>query len=201
MSDDHEEDEDYKVGFGRPPKDTQFKPGQSGNPRGRPKGSRNSGSFLQQELSTTIKVNEGGKTRALTKLEAIYLRAINGALAGNAKSYDLLRKIMGDELVSLEDDWDYDGTTASDRLAEELVKVIRERRKSWEEEREMMLERGVYEGMIGLILGPGPAKRKQLWLGTYDHLMSVGYSEQEAEDLLNRSRLAPPLAWDEEDED
>ena len=54
-------DKDYEVGYGRPPKDKQFKKGQSGNPKGRPKGSRNFRTDLQEELQMQVQVTENGK--------------------------------------------------------------------------------------------------------------------------------------------
>jgi hypothetical protein len=42
----------YKVGYGRPPKATQFKPGKSGNPKGRPKGPKSVGAVLQDNPSS-----------------------------------------------------------------------------------------------------------------------------------------------------
>jgi len=50
--------DEYEVGFGKPPKDTQFKPGQSGNTAGRPKGSKNLKADLLEELSEMMKISE-----------------------------------------------------------------------------------------------------------------------------------------------
>lgn len=45
----------YKVGDGKPLKSTQFKPGQSGNPKGRTKGSKNSiYTCVQRELNSSL---------------------------------------------------------------------------------------------------------------------------------------------------
>ena len=54
---------DYTVGYGRPPKGTQFPPGKSGNPNGRRKGSRSVGAVLNDVFRQTIEVTENGKTR------------------------------------------------------------------------------------------------------------------------------------------
>jgi hypothetical protein len=56
---------DYIVGYGRPPKERQFAAGKSGNPKGRPKGSRTMGAMLQDILNQKIAVTENGKTRRI----------------------------------------------------------------------------------------------------------------------------------------
>lgn len=53
-------DGDYEVGYGRPPEQHRFKRGQSGNPRGRPKGARGFKTMLEEELSGTVTVSSGG---------------------------------------------------------------------------------------------------------------------------------------------
>jgi hypothetical protein len=48
---------------------TRFKPGQSGNPRGRRKGQRNVSTVLAETLNQRIRIREGDRTRSLTKLD------------------------------------------------------------------------------------------------------------------------------------
>ena len=78
------------VGYRRPPKATQFKKGASGNPRGRPKGSRTVGALLQEILGQRIAVTENGRTRRLPALEVILRRLANDAMRSEPRSLKLL---------------------------------------------------------------------------------------------------------------
>jgi hypothetical protein len=77
---------DYPVGYGRPPKATQFKPGKSGNPRGRPKGSRSPQAAFQHIINETVPVTEKGRTRRMTRDDVISRRLTDDAMRGDHKS-------------------------------------------------------------------------------------------------------------------
>jgi hypothetical protein len=74
------------VGYGRPPVTHQFKPGQSGNPRGRPKGTKNEATMLHEVLNRRIEVRQNGMLRRVTVLEALLLRSVEDGLKGNPKA-------------------------------------------------------------------------------------------------------------------
>jgi len=76
----------HDVGYGRPLRGHQFKPGQSGNPRGRPKGAKNEATILRILLNRKIEIREGARTRKVTIFEAILLRFTEDALKGNTKA-------------------------------------------------------------------------------------------------------------------
>jgi hypothetical protein len=78
--------ENYAVGYARPPVSTQFQPGKSGNPKGRPKGARNFAVMIEAELMELVTITENGKTRKLSKLAIIVKRLINNAAQGDAKA-------------------------------------------------------------------------------------------------------------------
>lgn len=81
-------------GYGKPPKKHQFKPGQSGNPNGRPKGARSFKTALSKELETKLEIKEAGKAKKVSKLEAVAKRLVTDALNGNAKALtELLRQL------------------------------------------------------------------------------------------------------------
>ena len=92
---------DYEVGYGKPPKDGQFKPGQSGNPKGRPTGTRNLKTDLQDELSEKVQVTSGGKTQTVSKQRAMLMRTSELAMKGNIRAIELLTKLA---LQHLDDD-------------------------------------------------------------------------------------------------
>ncbi|WP_051389927.1 DUF5681 domain-containing protein [Bradyrhizobium sp. Ec3.3] len=77
-------------GYGKPPLRSRFKPGQSGNPRGRPKGSLNFATDLKNTLQALITLNEGGKSRRVTTQKAALLRLREKALRGDVRALDRL---------------------------------------------------------------------------------------------------------------
>lgn len=85
---------DYIVGYGRPPKATQFTAGKSGNPRGRPKGSRPVGAVLRDIIRQKVPVTEGAKTRRIPVLEVMLRRLANAAMKGDQKAIRLLLSLV-----------------------------------------------------------------------------------------------------------
>jgi Family of unknown function (DUF5681) len=83
-------DDDVKVGYRKPPSHTRFKPGQSGNPRGRAKGVLNFATDLKRTLQAPITLNDRGKTRNVTTQKAVLLRLREKALKGDGRSLDRL---------------------------------------------------------------------------------------------------------------
>jgi len=75
-----------KVGYKRPPRNTQFEPGKSGNPAGRPKGTRNLATDLAEVSSKRISVVENGKKRQISRQEAMLLTLFNKALQGDVRA-------------------------------------------------------------------------------------------------------------------
>ena len=85
---------DYEVGYGKPPKRTQFKPGQSGNPKGRRTGSQNFKSHVCSALNERIAVTQDGRRQVVTKLKLIATQLVNSAVKGNLKSMEFLIRFM-----------------------------------------------------------------------------------------------------------
>ena len=85
---------DYDVGYGKPPVHSRFKPGQSGNPRGRQRGSRNASSLAAQALAEKVTVTIEGRTKRISKLEAAMIQQSNKAAAGDPKAVKLMTDLM-----------------------------------------------------------------------------------------------------------
>jgi Family of unknown function (DUF5681) len=87
----------YRVGYGRPPREHRFQPGQSGNRKGRPKGAKNTATLLREILDRKIEVRTGSTARKISVREAMLTRFAESALKGDTKSaafllqrYDML---------------------------------------------------------------------------------------------------------------
>jgi Family of unknown function (DUF5681) len=79
-------DRAYVVGYGRPPTESRFQPGTSGNPRGRRKGSKNLKTLIRKALTASISIREGTKTRRVSKIEGVVLHQLQSALKGDDRS-------------------------------------------------------------------------------------------------------------------
>jgi hypothetical protein len=77
---------DEGSGYARPPKSHRFKAGHSGNPRGRPKGTRNLRTDLAQMLTKRVGIRENGKPRRISRQQAMLLSLFDKAVRGDVKA-------------------------------------------------------------------------------------------------------------------
>lgn len=83
-------DKDYEVGYGKPPVETRFKEGQSGNKKGRPKGSKNVHTLLNEILSQKVSLKENDKVLKVSKKAGMLMQLVNQGLKGNLRAMDIL---------------------------------------------------------------------------------------------------------------
>ena len=77
-----------------PPLATRFRPGQSGNPRGRPKRARGLAGLVARALAERVEAKENGRRRRITKLEAAVKQLVNRAASGEARATQLLLALI-----------------------------------------------------------------------------------------------------------
>src|SRR5258707_4083450 len=82
-----------RVGYGEPPKHTQFKPGESGNPKGRPKGRKNMKTEVLEKLNSTVTVNQGGRVTKITTRRASVEVLAAKALRGEQRAIEQLVRL------------------------------------------------------------------------------------------------------------
>ncbi len=101
MSEDYEAD---AVGYKHPPREHQFRPGQSGNPSGRPKGARNFRSELREELSEVVTVHDGDRDIQISKQRALIKSVVAAAIGGNQRAAASVLAMCMRMLAEAEDD-------------------------------------------------------------------------------------------------
>jgi hypothetical protein len=94
---------DYDVGYCKVPKGSQFKPGQSGNPKGRPRGIKNTLQLLEEISNQKITVFENGKKLKITKKAAMLIQLMNKGAKGDIKAISTLLPILLQNDISEEE--------------------------------------------------------------------------------------------------
>lgn len=85
--------EDYKVGYGKPPREHQFGPDRPGNIKGRPKGSVSIKSELNRLMNETLVATINGRRKTITQREALLRRMFEQGLKGHLPSLALLLRL------------------------------------------------------------------------------------------------------------
>lgn len=109
----------YKIGYRKPPKRTQFRKGQSGNPSGRPKNTKNFKTDLLEELSEQIAIQERGHSLTISKQRAMIKSLIAAALKGDTKASSILLQRL--EKIQEEESSDFGG---SEKLSDTDNKIL-----------------------------------------------------------------------------
>jgi hypothetical protein len=84
------DDDDYKVGYGKPPRHSQFQKGQSGNPAGRSKTPKTFDALMLREQNAPVRVSDRGRTKRITALEAVAKKLWHDAIKGERKALEIV---------------------------------------------------------------------------------------------------------------
>ena len=90
----------YEVGFGKPPKQTRFRKGQSGNLLGRPKGSTNLQTEMKRILAAKTKIKVDGAVQTVSTSRALCLALRQKAMAGDVRAFSKIVEIVGPEMAN-----------------------------------------------------------------------------------------------------
>lgn len=114
--------QDYVVGYGRPPKETRFKPGQSGNPKGRKRKPKSVQAQMHSVLSKKINITEGGRTRRLTLQEVMLRNIANKAAKGDLRAANFVLGLINSDAAAQSDTIDEAKLSAEDQaLFEQMM--------------------------------------------------------------------------------
>ena len=121
---------DYEVGYGKPPRHSRFRPGQSGNPAGRPKAVRNLATLAEIELNKLVSVREGGVVRRMTKRQALMASTVNKGLQGDLRATSYVFVLEQKAQDASQGKVGTEASTAADAADQEIIADFLARQKS-----------------------------------------------------------------------
>lgn len=133
----NDETKTYKIGYGRPPQHTQFKPGQSGNPKGRPirrPRADTPGQLGRDARAVGNMLVKGANGESVPTIQAVFMSTLSSALKGNATAakviLDYYERGCHDNVernpdLSLIDEIDLDRTNRQGRSKQKMGKILR----------------------------------------------------------------------------
>lgn len=197
---------DYEVGYAKPPMESRFAPGKSGNPRGRPKGSgkRKSQPALHEERLKTIILDEAYRKISVNDVKGpvtipMAQAVIRSVAVSAAKGSPRAQRLFAELVASVE--------TGNKRLHDEWVETAISYKVDWERELERRRAAGisapapiphpddvVIDMATGLvrITGPMTKEEKVVWDGFRERKVECDQNISELEDLL---RQQPDYAY------
>lgn len=84
---------EYEIGYGKPPKEHQWNPGESGNRKGKPKGATSFAAEVRRLLKRKVPVKTNGKVRQITVLAANFERLLHKAMAGDTRAMMMIQEL------------------------------------------------------------------------------------------------------------
>ena len=109
---------DYDVRYGRPPKATRFRPGQSGNPTGHRKSSNTIGERLRELMNSKVAVTEQGRTRRMSRFDVMLRHSADDAMRGDQRALKLLMEFFHRYGAEVE------GTVRSEEITSEDLEIL-----------------------------------------------------------------------------
>jgi hypothetical protein len=109
---------DYEVGYGRPPKETRFRPGRSGNPTGYRKASPTIGVRLRDLMNSKVSVTEHGRTRRISRLDVMLHQLTNDAMRGDQRALKLLMEFLHRY------DAEVEGSVSTEEMTSEDLEIL-----------------------------------------------------------------------------
>jgi Family of unknown function (DUF5681) len=122
---------DYKIGYRNPPKHTQFKPGESGNPEGRPRKRKLIEEVILNELDSVLTVNVGGKSANMNSREALFRTIERKAMQGDPKALKQILALAENEQLKREKPL---VIAITDDETGEIIEIIKNGVTTWEKD-------------------------------------------------------------------
>jgi hypothetical protein len=111
----------YEIGYCKPPTQTRFQPGRSGNPRGRPKGSKSLNTLVQETLSAKVTVRTGEGTKKISRIEAVLQKTLEQAMKGNGRAQTFLISLWRNAVPETPEELFENGATEQDLTSADLA--------------------------------------------------------------------------------